>query len=517
MPVPYATQITLYSGVPWDNTYTDVRLFSSKSAISIPGTVLASFSNASYQRVNSSVASPRVSYSMRVPMAADSLYLCNYMRFNNANKWFYCFVSKVNFINTNNTELIYEIDEFTTWFYDCTLRPSYVVREHSATDGAGENLVPEPVSSLEFIEKESSVSSWLLTDPRVIMLTSGPHDSSDITPGGLQNNIYFPLSVTGPTTADIANFNIQQYSSNGTQDKIIHISTVMTDNGVIPTNDTLNIVEPTSIDGYVPRNNKLFTAQFNKCKLCSTNGDSVELAYEIFKPTYTAQIYVGAPPNYEAVLVPYYGGYLNYSYAITTNLGIESPWLGDNYSTYTNTTRQEKFLTNILNTLAGMTTGAVMGAMHGAAGGGPGIAAGAVAGAAGPLIGGAAGGIAQVAIDDYTAQRITPTYHGGVTANMNFRLERVGFYVVQKCIIREQAKRIDKYFDMFGYAVNTPKTPNCTGRQYFNYVQTRGCVLTGSIPDPSMKILKSIFDSGVRLWHNNNVGQYDPESGNPIA
>ena len=70
------------------------------------------FEPTTYQRVNSNT--------LRIQMIADNLYNCNYLMFQNTNfrtdtthytgdKWFYAFITSVNYINNAVTEITYEI------------------------------------------------------------------------------------------------------------------------------------------------------------------------------------------------------------------------------------------------------------------------------------------------------------------------------------------------------------------------------------------------------------------------
>lgn len=66
-------------------------------------------------------------------------------------------------------------------------------------------------------------------------------------------------------------------------------------------------------------------------------------------------------------------------------------------------------------------------------------------------------------------------------------------------------KRIDDFFDMYGYQTNEVKIPNTNNRTYWNYVKTVGANIRGAIPEKDMNILKSIFDNGVTIWHKPNL------------
>lgn len=72
----------------------------------------------------------------------------------------------------------------------------------------------------------------------------------------------------------------------------------------------------------------------------------------------------------------------------------------------------------------------------------------------------------------------------------------------------EIAKSIDDYFDMYGYATNKLKVPNMEGRESWNYVKTKDVIISGSLPVDSMDAVKKMFNSGIRFWHGDFVGDY---------
>lgn len=69
----------------------------------------------------------------------------------------------------------------------------------------------------------------------------------------------------------------------------------------------------------------------------------------------------------------------------------------------------------------------------------------------------------------------------------------------------EFAKRIDNYFDMYGYLTNELKIPNLNNRPNWNYVKLTQCNILGNIPQQDLQTIKNIFESGVTLWHNPNT------------
>ena len=64
------------------------------------------------------------------------------------------------------------------------------------------------------------------------------------------------------------------------------------------------------------------------------------------------------------------------------------------------------------------------------------------------------------------------------------------------------AKRIDSYFDMYGYLTNEVKIPNLNNRPNWNYVKTIGINITSDAPQEDIETLKNIYNQGVTIWHN---------------
>ena len=91
-----------------------------------------------------------------------------------------------------------------------------------------------------------------------------------------------------------------------------------------------------------------------------------------------------------------------------------------------------------------------------------------------------------------------------------------GFFFYSYSIREEFARRLDKYFDMYGYKTNLLKLPNINGRQNWNFVKTIDCNIEGTeIPEKDINKLKSMFNTGITLWHNYSTFR-DYSQSNPI-
>ena len=133
--------VKLLKNVPLDTTYEHTIYFDNTSAqyAYFRGLMKFDFPRQTYQRVNKGT--------MRVEKNAEALYDCNYLMFQNAGfgtKWFYAFITAVEYVNNAVSEITYEIDVMQTWFFNYSVGECFIEREHSASDEIGENLVPNP-------------------------------------------------------------------------------------------------------------------------------------------------------------------------------------------------------------------------------------------------------------------------------------------------------------------------------------------------------------------------------------
>ena len=63
-----------------------------------------------------------------------------------SNKWFFAWIDEVIFKNEGTTEIVFTVDEWSTWFDYWTKKPCFVVREHVSNDTIGLHTVPENIS-----------------------------------------------------------------------------------------------------------------------------------------------------------------------------------------------------------------------------------------------------------------------------------------------------------------------------------------------------------------------------------
>lgn len=140
------TDIRLLSGIPFSNDYKHTRYFNNvtdqTTYFSSKG-VVHRISQANFQRIEGKTF-------IAVNKSIDQLHKTNYIMFRNAeynNKWFYAFVTKLEYIQKNTTYVHFELDVYQTWRYDISIKPSFVVREHcklwESNGNPVRNTVPE--------------------------------------------------------------------------------------------------------------------------------------------------------------------------------------------------------------------------------------------------------------------------------------------------------------------------------------------------------------------------------------
>lgn len=123
------TNIRLLSNVPFSNDYKNTRWFDTKASQESYFTskpVVHTMSHANFQRIDGY-------HYVAVNENIDDLWGTNYLMFQNAqynNKWFYAFVTKLEYVQKNTTKVYFQIDVFQTWKFDMNFKPSFIVREH---------------------------------------------------------------------------------------------------------------------------------------------------------------------------------------------------------------------------------------------------------------------------------------------------------------------------------------------------------------------------------------------------
>ena len=93
-----------------------------------------------------------------------------------------------------------------------------------------------------------------------------------------------------------------------------------------------------------------------------------------------------------------------------------------------------------------------------------------------------------------------PRVHGETYNSIIFATGKSGFQYYDVRPTDEYCNIIDRYFDMFGYAVKTVKAVKRRNRQYWTYIQTSKCAITGNLNQDIISELEEIYNNGITFW-----------------
>lgn len=511
---------------------------------------------------------------MQVNLNQNQLWDCTYLMFQNTNytiapsgnqgtslKWFYAFILNVEYVNENVSKINFEIDEMQTWMFDYVLSECFVEREHTATDNLFENLVEENLD----LGTDFSVQLYrrldLKPDRIVVLYTSVVDDSEDppVLYPATANKIGDYFTGIGMSTFNMGDETslqslgefLHKYIDNGFENAIISIYQIphfINSLVVDPYNTQTWTVTPNlvNVDGYVPKNKKLFNYPYNFLKLSNNKGEDAIFKHELWNdPSHIGAFALRGVglgvPSVMCFPLAYRDIPLDFENGLMYSGFNECAWTGDAYQVWLAQNRENNKLSMAIGAGTLLVGGAL--ALGGATAGSLpmlqmpqsvplNIGAGNLLGpAAGNLpsymaigggstqIGGSmikAGGatlLGSILNQIYAKNRLeaTPRPAHGQYNNDIFNMQNgiAGFSCYQMTIKNEFARIIDEYFSRFGYACHRVKVPNKNARRNWTYTKTIGCEIVGNLPSDSIAKIKNIYDNGITFWNDGmNIGNY---------
>ena len=474
--------------------------------------------NFTYQRKDSII---------RFPAHIDSLLSYTYVMYRNTNygsKWFYAYITDMQYINDNMTAITISTDVWQTWCFNLSIKKSFVEREHVENDAFGLHTIPENIEYGEYVTNSNSsfdISTTISNTYIAVQVT-------ELTPkayavigsrqrvyGGLPQGCWIILL----DPADYNNINnfVRCYDNNNLAEAIVSMSlipkslagsspiglsidedTYPYDIWLMPASTSATTLgtytwnRNTSINGYVPKNNKLFTSPYNYLMITNNGGMDITYRWEDFSSS-NASFTVRAvpkqgcdikltPSNYKATDLN--GGY---EWSVTAQ---KLPCISWNSDYYLNWQAVNGANIKVQTTLSALSfAGGVVGSMLGMNTGG-----------------GVMSFASEVAntMQQIREAKMTPDSAQGNTntGDINFSLGKVSFTGYKMSIKAEYARKIDEFFNAFGYQVNEFKNVQYTSRRSWNYIKTKGISIEAQIPQADLQSIKDIFNNGVTMWHN---------------
>ena len=91
-----------------------------------------------------------------------------------------------------------------------------------------------------------------------------------------------------------------------------------------------------------------------------------------------------------------------------------------------------------------------------------------------------------------------------------FAARVANFETYCKCVNRDDAERIDRYFSTFGYAQNRVMQPMRCVREKWTYLKTVDCLIHGNLPSDLCYELSGIYNTGITFWRNlDEINEYN--------
>lgn len=461
---------------------------------------------------------------------------CMYKNTHYKDKWFYAFITDVQYQNDGMTTVSIETDVFQTWQFDIVYKNSFIEREHVADDSIGLHTVPEDIEHGPYVINDySEYGGFEVATAKVVIGTTWvpsntPGINSSIVHGGVNSGLYYMVFKTGADATKyicamdgfgrgdsiVTIFMIPSFlvtigtwytatlhskknnNSGGTEDEDYSIEFALLPNttgAVILTGDKTVAIN-TALNGYTPKNKKLFCYPYNYLLVTNNNGANAEFHYEDFtgnSPTFRIAGVASPgcsikcyPTNYKS-FTPASGSSLNPGF----NEGLMSGKFP--VGSYKNDSFVNWMTQNSVNVMMNKV--------------------GAAAKIAGMLLQGGGGDDSQYGglfaqqaryvSERYQHALVAPQASGNINGgDVSFAIDEMNFGFYKMSIKAEYAAIVDNHLSQFGYQVNRLALPNINKRPIWDYMKTFGANLEGNIPENDLAKLRRLFDNGCTFWHN---------------
>lgn len=451
----------------------------------------------------------------------------DYLMFQNTaygDKWFYAFIIETEWINNLTVKVHYEIDYIQTYFFEYRELQCFIERSHTDSDNIGENIEPEPVTiPTDRVTNETHTLDDMVEGYSVFVVADSIGTRLDETYVAAKIYAFPPQTAPQTIASFISGFIasddiivaykvpssvVALYDLNNTSHEIER--SYGYDTGTPGTNlrpYRFTYAKPTTstyLDGYKPKNNKLYTYPYTMGYITDNNGNDIPLVYEFFKGNNAVICLDGTIlPSPRLVVYP---DPSVYKVGVT---GIPS-LRGINYETITldnftmigwsfNALQQylaREMTSNTIRVLANATlsipTSAATTAMTGSRRAG--IAT------AGYMARQTANSVIEMMTNQYEASISGEIVRGTFSSSSPMTTGKYHLLYGMTSLKSNVLIKIDNFFTKFGYAINRLDTPSRNNRTRYTYVKTADCVVAGNLPAGAKRIIQDAYDNGIRFW-----------------
>lgn len=503
MYIPPNSDIWLCSGIPFDMSYDNTKLYANIQSqfTDISSKALVHLTALSYIREESEIL-------IDVPLVI--LYKCNYIIFKNTNfenHYFYAFITGFRYINNDCYAVKYSVDVFQTWMFDYAMKSCFIDRAHVEDDSIGANRVPEGLETGEYY-------IYYATNPpggtrSICVAASFDASYNDASGSDLNNGLYSGLIIHKFTTPAAVNSFINGAVSAGKSDGIVSVYMAI-DSGSITTASIPRVgtdEDAKPFEKYVPKNNKLYCYPYCFLTVTNNNGNCANFKWEEFwnNQVATFKIYSSETTQPDQMIVP-----TNYN-GNTNENSLEMMYLGGFPQCSWNVDTYKAWLAQNANTLQFTEAMAKVEIAVGAANMGIGLFGGGTFGTGLNQVVSGAKAIGELEAAKADKDILAPQARV-VSGNKDlaFMAGYATFTFYRQSIRKEFAQKIDDYFTRYGYAVHEMAVPNLASRESYNYIRTVGCLIAAKCPADDAQQIQQIFDKGITIWHVDldDIGDY---------
>lgn len=532
------------------------------------------FESGSYIEINPTQYIRVSTNEVKIPKAKEEIdghysYMCikttqNLPNSQTHSRYWYAFIVDTEYVSDSCTKITYEIDVLQTFLFDGSVnfKTAHVERCHWNTDVVGDNRVAEPLSTpsyvyneKEIIEIKTGVIVEIIRDqtiggrattPSEIFFSIGSatsyyaFDMSNVNERGslrallnepdLYNDGVLISIYTCPADSflksgqrDAATFRL----NDGEFPRIIPIAK----NGSIIGGYNMNI-EATgigstkTIDGYTPKNNKLFTYPFNVLQVTNTSGDEALLKFEEWSttPTFSLEttwidpVATLIPSSYEKSNCSTGQNVQNFRYGLSMKDYPICGFASDAYQTWLAQRSQSQYMGLIAKGVSDYVGLSVLGIGTSLGEVKPYRALTGVSITAASFGSSVANVIENVIEAKNKPDKIVSNMGGSTLKIANHHF---GFEFARLSVNDYYAKIVDNFFTQFGYAqdalmdIDSWLFPSGGAkiRPHFKYIKTTDIHVNGACNAKYKDLIETIFNRGVTFWETDTaIGDYSVDN-----
>lgn len=477
---------------------------------------------------------------LRITATPETLLQANYMFYKNTNysaKYIYAFITDVIYINDNCCEIVFSIDVLQSFMFDYIPLNCLVDRCHVTNDNIGANITAENFTTDQTVfnsyEKLNDIVDKPL-DELYIVLQKTPDNVTEENIGSVVGRRFqggetraYRLNSSSAVkqlkkilkdTADekiialymapLAAFrsfiNLQGVPN---ENLLVDVYSLNADTSIINIFALDQLNNNDLLDGYLPKNKKLYTYPYTRYSIIAPNGNKISYAYENFtnnqvkiqlRGGYAQPIslelqpdgYLGTPAHNNIISTTGQPG--NIEMGISIDFYPLCSWNRDTYQAWLNSNSITQAITSAL----GMAAFRMISIPNN-----PGITA-------------ATSGLSlatELTTNAINKQTQNDKTFGNTSGGSNMYLcGDYMFFAGRETYKAPTLKIIDDFFSLYGYKQNYIMKPQRKARERWTYVKTVNFCCSSNINTSFLDEIKNIWNNGVRWWVNGDeIGHYE--------